>query len=130
MVFALITKLEKFTSKENNTQAWINNIAKAITANNWDDARTIQVISYFLKNTVNSCSTNQPLESHQQSSETGYNQNPSSQNYLSLLVTPEDTASSKQKTNQKPLTHNIPPAASTEDESLAAIFPFELEEIT
>ncbi|KAG9296450.1 hypothetical protein G9A89_015042 [Geosiphon pyriformis] len=29
----------------------------------------------------------------------------------------------------KPLTHNIPPATSTEDESLAAIFPFELEEI-
>ncbi|KAG9289380.1 hypothetical protein G9A89_007941 [Geosiphon pyriformis] len=52
------------------------------------------------------------------------------QNYLSLLVTPEDVASSKQETNQKPLTHNIPPAASTENESLAAIFPFELEEIT
>ncbi|KAG9290970.1 hypothetical protein G9A89_011120 [Geosiphon pyriformis] len=42
----------------------------------------------------------------------------------------EDAASSKQETNQKPLTCNIPPAASTEDESLATIFPFKLEEIT
>ncbi|KAG9284756.1 hypothetical protein G9A89_001126 [Geosiphon pyriformis] len=39
-------------------------------------------------------------------------------------------ASSKQETNQKPLTCNISPAASTKDKSLAAIFPFELEEIT
>ncbi|KAG9299678.1 hypothetical protein G9A89_006394 [Geosiphon pyriformis] len=50
-------------------------------------------------------------------------------NYLSLLVTPEDMASSKQKTNQKPLIHNILPATSTKDESLATIFPFKLEEI-
>ncbi|KAG9285503.1 hypothetical protein G9A89_006491 [Geosiphon pyriformis] len=47
-----------------------------------------------------------------------------------LLVTPEDAAFSKQKTNQKPLICNIPPAASTEDKSLTAIFLFELEEIT
>ncbi|KAG9296296.1 hypothetical protein G9A89_014888 [Geosiphon pyriformis] len=74
-------------------------------------------------------STNQPLRLHQWNSGTGYNQNLSFQNYLSLLVTPEDVASSKQETNQKPLTCNILPAASTEDESLATIFPFELEEI-
>ncbi|KAG9300924.1 hypothetical protein G9A89_004982 [Geosiphon pyriformis] len=42
----------------------------------------------------------------------------------------KDAASSKQKTNQKPLTSNIPPATSTENKLLAAIFPFELEEIT
>ncbi|KAG9294676.1 hypothetical protein G9A89_008155 [Geosiphon pyriformis] len=47
-----------------------------------------------------------------------------------LLVTPEDAASSKQKTNQKPLTCNILPAANTKNESLAAIFLFELEKIT
>ncbi|KAG9296610.1 hypothetical protein G9A89_015202 [Geosiphon pyriformis] len=46
-----------------------------------------------------------------------------------IAVISENAASSKQETNQKPLTRNIPPAASTEDESLAAIFPFELEEI-
>ncbi|KAG9297219.1 hypothetical protein G9A89_019500 [Geosiphon pyriformis] len=74
--------------------------------------------------------SNQLSESCQQSLGTGYNQNPSSQNYLSLLITPEDAISSKQETNQKPLTCNILPAASTEDESLVAIFPFELEKIT
>ncbi|KAG9307409.1 hypothetical protein G9A89_017238 [Geosiphon pyriformis] len=34
------------------------------------------------------------------------------------------------ETNQKSLTHNILPATSTKDKSLAAIFPFELKEIT
>ncbi|KAG9289058.1 hypothetical protein G9A89_015607 [Geosiphon pyriformis] len=34
MAYALIAKLEKFTGEENNTQAWINDIAKTITANN------------------------------------------------------------------------------------------------
>ncbi|KAG9307615.1 hypothetical protein G9A89_023180 [Geosiphon pyriformis] len=51
-------------------------------------------------------------------------------NLNSKLKQFKDAASSKQETNQKPLTHNIPPAASTEDESLAAIFLFELEKIT
>ncbi|KAG9286862.1 hypothetical protein G9A89_012412, partial [Geosiphon pyriformis] len=51
-------------------------------------------------------------------------------NYLSLLITPEDAVFSKQKTNQKPLTCNIPPVASTENKLLATIFPFELEKIT
>ncbi|KAG9301644.1 hypothetical protein G9A89_016714 [Geosiphon pyriformis] len=50
-------------------------------------------------------------------------------NYLSLLIAPEDAAFSKQKTNQKPLTCNIPLAASTENKLLAAIFLFKLEEI-
>ncbi|KAG9287235.1 hypothetical protein G9A89_008865 [Geosiphon pyriformis] len=54
MAFALIAKLGKFTSKEDNAQAWINDIAKAITANNWDDTRTMQVIPYFLKNIADS----------------------------------------------------------------------------
>ncbi|KAG9284633.1 hypothetical protein G9A89_004675 [Geosiphon pyriformis] len=56
MAFAPIAKLKKFTGKENNTQAWINNIAKAITANNWDDQRALQAIPYFLQNTTDSCS--------------------------------------------------------------------------
>ncbi|KAG9302750.1 hypothetical protein G9A89_009527 [Geosiphon pyriformis] len=47
MAYAPIAKLKKFT-------AWINDVAKAITANNWDDARTMQVISYFFKDTADS----------------------------------------------------------------------------
>ncbi|KAG9298662.1 hypothetical protein G9A89_012730 [Geosiphon pyriformis] len=46
--YAPITKLKKFTSKENNAQAWINNIAKTIIINNWDDTKALQAISYFL----------------------------------------------------------------------------------
>ncbi|KAG9298978.1 hypothetical protein G9A89_020291 [Geosiphon pyriformis] len=51
------------------------------------------------------------------------------QNYLSFLVTPEDASTNKPTFAQnQPLTSNIPSATITEDESLAAIFPFEFEE--
>ncbi|KAG9304328.1 hypothetical protein G9A89_019890 [Geosiphon pyriformis] len=53
------------------------------------------------------------------------------QNYLSLLVTSEDTQPNNLETNQHPtLTSNILPAIITENESLDAIFPFELEELS
>ncbi|KAG9302658.1 hypothetical protein G9A89_007362 [Geosiphon pyriformis] len=64
-----------------------------------------------------------------QSSGTGYNQNLSSQNYLSLLVISEDALSNNLKTNQKSLTSNISPAIITNNELLAAIFPFKFEEL-
>ncbi|KAG9304924.1 hypothetical protein G9A89_003092 [Geosiphon pyriformis] len=65
----------------------------------------------------------------QWNSGTGQPQNPNSQNYLSLLVISEDTSTNNSAFTQKqPLTSNIPPATITEDESLAAIFPFEFEE--
>ncbi|KAG9286380.1 hypothetical protein G9A89_014546 [Geosiphon pyriformis] len=61
----------------------------------------------------------------------GQLQNPNSQNYLSLLVTPEDVSTNNPAFAQKqPLTSNISPATITEDESLAAIFPFEFEKTT
>ncbi|KAG9291506.1 hypothetical protein G9A89_021925 [Geosiphon pyriformis] len=59
---------------------------------------------------------------------TEYTQNPNFQNYLSLLVTPEDTTFTKLETNQKPLTSNILSATICNDGFLAAIFSFELEE--
>ncbi|KAG9284912.1 hypothetical protein G9A89_006290 [Geosiphon pyriformis] len=65
-----------------------------------------------------------------QSSGTRYTQNPSSQTYLSLLVTPKDVSSNNLETNQKSFTNNIPPATIIEDESLTAIFLFEIEEPT
>ncbi|KAG9304659.1 hypothetical protein G9A89_021439 [Geosiphon pyriformis] len=55
MAFVSIAKLEKFTSKEDDTQIWINDVVKAITANNWNDTKIIQVIPYFLKDTANLC---------------------------------------------------------------------------
>ncbi|KAG9303070.1 hypothetical protein G9A89_000550 [Geosiphon pyriformis] len=57
---------------------------------------------------------------------TGATQNPNSQNYLSLLVTPENTTPNNQKLEQTP-TSNISPTTIMEDKSLDAIFPFELE---
>ncbi|KAG9303712.1 hypothetical protein G9A89_018609 [Geosiphon pyriformis] len=283
MALTPIAKLEKFTGKEDNAQTWINDVTKAITANNWDDARTMQVISYFLKNTVNSwyyslaqkpqnfnafkieflryfsdnnsinclastfttlkqedtetvttyleCfhrnlrqiqaiqadyftapqilnqfirvhpihlvdlstvvtyarnfeaaelkanhaqtvnlvmngssnlnsklkqfsdSINQKLERYLADNHPIYqppqqfafiiiNKSAVTLEPIAMLIVihdrkinigipiTKDAAFSKQKTNQKPLTYNIPPTASTKDESLAAIFPFELEEIT
>ncbi|KAG9303573.1 hypothetical protein G9A89_018469 [Geosiphon pyriformis] len=47
-------KLERFTDKENNIQTWINDIVKAIMANNWDDNRVFQAISYFFQDTIDS----------------------------------------------------------------------------
>ncbi|KAG9286170.1 hypothetical protein G9A89_010184 [Geosiphon pyriformis] len=61
---------------------------------------------------------------------TGSTQNPNSQNYLSFLVTPKDAITNNLEFNppQTTLTNNIPPAMITKNESLTAIFPFELEE--
>ncbi|KAG9297717.1 hypothetical protein G9A89_011232 [Geosiphon pyriformis] len=60
---------------------------------------------------------------------TKYAQNPNSQNYLSLLVTPENTQPNNPETNQHQiLTSNILPATITENKLLNAIFPFELKE--
>ncbi|KAG9293295.1 hypothetical protein G9A89_007541 [Geosiphon pyriformis] len=74
-------------------------------------------------------SSQQPSGLCQRNSGTGQPQNPNSQNYLSLLVTPEDTSTNNSVLTQKqPLTSNIPSATITEDESLATIFPFEFEE--
>ncbi|KAG9293083.1 hypothetical protein G9A89_016445 [Geosiphon pyriformis] len=65
----------------------------------------------------------------QQNLGTGQAQNPNSQNYLSLLVTPEDTSTNNPAFAQKqPLTSNIPLATITEDKSLAAIFLFKFKE--
>ncbi|KAG9284916.1 hypothetical protein G9A89_006294 [Geosiphon pyriformis] len=66
-----------------------------------------------------------------ENSETRHTQNPNSQHYLSLLVTPEDTTSNNPEPNQKqPLISNISPATISNNKSLAAIFPFKLEETT
>ncbi|KAG9288108.1 hypothetical protein G9A89_017703 [Geosiphon pyriformis] len=69
-----------------------------------------------------------PTDSHL---EMGYMQNLGFQNYLSLLVIPEDTQPNNQETNQKQLlANNIPPAIVTNNKSLIVIFPFKLKETT
>ncbi|KAG9297927.1 hypothetical protein G9A89_018755 [Geosiphon pyriformis] len=74
---------------------------------------------------------NYPSGSCQWSSGAGYTQNLYSQNYLSLLVTPEDVPFSNQKTNHTLTpTNNIPPATITKNKSLDTIFLFELKELS
>ncbi|KAG9295849.1 hypothetical protein G9A89_006588 [Geosiphon pyriformis] len=46
MAYAPITKLDNFTGEKDDAQA--------ITANGWNNAQTMQAISYFLKDTANS----------------------------------------------------------------------------
>ncbi|KAG9284127.1 hypothetical protein G9A89_022901 [Geosiphon pyriformis] len=77
-------------------------------------------------------SSNQSLKLCQQSLRTGYTQNLSSQNYLSLLITPEDAISHNLETKQTQLltTNNILPATIMEDELLTAIFSFKIEELS
>ncbi|KAG9292785.1 hypothetical protein G9A89_006346 [Geosiphon pyriformis] len=54
MAYTPIAKLDNFTGEEDDTQVWLNNVKKAIAANEWNDARAMQAIPYFLKNTANS----------------------------------------------------------------------------
>ncbi|KAG9288852.1 hypothetical protein G9A89_012181 [Geosiphon pyriformis] len=49
MAYTLIAKLDKFNGEEDNAQVWLNDMAKAITANNWDDARAMQYQSFTVK---------------------------------------------------------------------------------
>ncbi|KAG9293647.1 hypothetical protein G9A89_018984 [Geosiphon pyriformis] len=56
----------------------------------------------------------------------GATQNPNSQNYLSLLVTPENATPNNQELKQI-LISNIPPATIMKDKSLDVIFSFKLE---
>ncbi|KAG9294721.1 hypothetical protein G9A89_008200 [Geosiphon pyriformis] len=132
MAYAPIAKLDNFTGKEDDTQVWLNDVEKTIAANRWNDAQAIQAIPYFLKDTTNSWYQSlQPSGLRQQNLGVGQPQNPNSQNYLSLLVTPENASTNNPTFAQKqPLTNNILPATITEDESLAIIFPFEFEETT
>ncbi|KAG9305968.1 hypothetical protein G9A89_016621 [Geosiphon pyriformis] len=58
MVYTPIVKLEKFTGEEDNAQIWLNNVEKTITANEWNDVRALQAISYFFQDTADSCNNN------------------------------------------------------------------------
>ncbi|KAG9305939.1 hypothetical protein G9A89_016592 [Geosiphon pyriformis] len=70
-------------------------------------------------------------ENDAQNSGTRYAQNPNSQSYLSLLVTSKDASSNNQESNQtKSLTSNIFSATVIDNDSLATIFLFELEELS
>ncbi|KAG9289739.1 hypothetical protein G9A89_014474 [Geosiphon pyriformis] len=76
-------------------------------------------------------SSNYALRSHPKNLGNGYNQNSSSQNYLSLLVTPENISTNNLEISLKQtINNNIPPATVTNDKLLAAIFPFKIKKPT
>ncbi|KAG9291630.1 hypothetical protein G9A89_022049 [Geosiphon pyriformis] len=78
-----------------------------------------------------SSSLQQPSGLCQRNSGAGQPQNLNSQNYLSFLVTSEDTPTNNLVFAQKqPLTSNISPTTITKDKFLAAIFPFKFKETT
>ncbi|KAG9294649.1 hypothetical protein G9A89_008128 [Geosiphon pyriformis] len=68
MAYAPIAKLDNFTSKENDTQVWLNNMKKAITANGWNDslinkpqdfnAFKVEFLRYFSNNNSINCLVN------------------------------------------------------------------------
>ncbi|KAG9301702.1 hypothetical protein G9A89_016773 [Geosiphon pyriformis] len=54
MAYRNIAKLEKFSGEEDDAYIWIVKAEKAITANNWDNDRTIQALPFFLTETTDS----------------------------------------------------------------------------
>ncbi|KAG9304038.1 hypothetical protein G9A89_005948 [Geosiphon pyriformis] len=105
---------------QNPTQMTSGNPRPKITQN-WRSAIVVyQLILSF---------SHQLSGSRQQNPGTGFTQNSNSQNYLSLLVIPEDATTNNSESNppQTTLTNNISSATVTKNKSLAAIFPFELE---
>ncbi|KAG9287928.1 hypothetical protein G9A89_017523 [Geosiphon pyriformis] len=77
-----------------------------------------------------SSSSHQLTRSQSQNLGTGPTQNLNSQHYLSLLITPEDAQFHNLGSNQQSiLTNNISPATVIEDESLATIFSFKINEL-
>ncbi|KAG9290890.1 hypothetical protein G9A89_011040 [Geosiphon pyriformis] len=54
MAYAPIAKLDNFMGEEDDAQIWLNDVEKTIAANGWNNARAMQAILYFLKNTANS----------------------------------------------------------------------------
>ncbi|KAG9284804.1 hypothetical protein G9A89_003727 [Geosiphon pyriformis] len=116
------------TTTNNVSAAATNNIStnhstNTTTKSHSDDIRKLQIKSHPKLEIGDGC----PPTNSQLINPTIRNLN--SQNYLSLLVIPEDATSNNLESNQSPttLTNNIPPATVTNNESLAAIFPFEFE---
>ncbi|KAG9286843.1 hypothetical protein G9A89_012393 [Geosiphon pyriformis] len=87
------------------------------------NSRLVMVVYQLIPSPFNS-----PAELRSQNLGTGATQSLNSQNYLSLLSTPENTTTNNSGSNQQQtLINNIPPATVTNDELLVAIFPFNLK---
>ncbi|KAG9302677.1 hypothetical protein G9A89_007381 [Geosiphon pyriformis] len=134
--FELDSKLKQFTTNLPNpnllnsstsylptTATLSGNQRLRIVQQNW---KSVMVVYQLI-----SSSFNYALRSHLRNLGNMYNQNLSSQNYLSLLVIPEDVSTNNLETSSKQMiNNNISPAIITDDKLLAAIFPFEIKRPT
>ncbi|KAG9303802.1 hypothetical protein G9A89_018699 [Geosiphon pyriformis] len=124
-LFELDSKLKQFKLLIYNTAATL--LTTNISSANLSTDNTSNVLATVTTH----LSATASARSQQWNSDTGYNQHPNSQNYLSLLVTSEDTQSNNPETNQHPtLTSNISPATISENKLLNTIFLFELEKLS
>ncbi|KAG9289690.1 hypothetical protein G9A89_014425 [Geosiphon pyriformis] len=119
------------TATSNISTAATCNISTAATSNlsNLINSNTAPEFTMIVHQLIPS-SSNLLSGSHSQNLGTSATQNPNFQNYLSLLIIPEDATTNNSGSNQQQaLTNNILPATVTNDELLMAIFPFDLEKM-
>ncbi|KAG9293539.1 hypothetical protein G9A89_005542 [Geosiphon pyriformis] len=140
MAYASIAKIEKFISEENNTQNTVINVrdfelaeleanhAQAINLVMNGSSELDSKLKQFTANlSTSNLSTNNTCHL---STATPINLSAAVTIHLSV-ATSENVQPNNLKTNQYPtLTSNILPATITENESLDAIFSFELEELS
>ncbi|KAG9306373.1 hypothetical protein G9A89_018256 [Geosiphon pyriformis] len=138
MAYALIAKLDNFTGKEDDAQQVrpMHPVDLSITVTHTRDfeaaeleANHAQAVNLVMNESSELDSKLKQFRPHSQNSGIGATQHLNSQNYLSLLVTPEDATPNNQELKQT-LTSNILSATIMEDKSLDAIFPFKLEELS
>ncbi|KAG9290315.1 hypothetical protein G9A89_007046 [Geosiphon pyriformis] len=128
----LDSKLKQFISNS-KLPTQLSTISTDLPANDTTaNISTICILTFSLSTTATSnisttTATNNLSDTHIHPTSC---QDHDSENYLSLLVTPEDTLPNTQKSNQKQPLINILSATVMENESLAAIFLFEIEELT
>ncbi|KAG9294290.1 hypothetical protein G9A89_021649 [Geosiphon pyriformis] len=116
----------------NISTAAIHNILTTVTSNlsTSNHSNTTPKLTSTQNPKTENNTTKLEIELHSQNSGINVTQNPNFQNYLSFLVIPEDATTNNSGSNQQQaLTNNIPPATVTNNESLMAIFPFDLEEM-
>ncbi|KAG9295662.1 hypothetical protein G9A89_002980 [Geosiphon pyriformis] len=109
------------TPTQNPAQMTSGNPRSRVTQN-W---KSVMIVHQLIPSSLNS-----PSGLCTQNLDISRVQNPNSQHYLSLLVTPENVTSNNTEFNQYVPTNTILPATISSDESLATIFPFKLEENT
>ncbi|KAG9292863.1 hypothetical protein G9A89_016225 [Geosiphon pyriformis] len=112
MAYAPIVKLDNFTSEEDDTQVWLNNVEKAIAQGE------TEAVTTYLKHFYRNLYQIQAIDANYFTAPQIFNQ----------FIREDVIFSNLELDQQTTLTNNIPPATVTNDESLAAIFPFELEE--